>query len=117
MAGLNLPAPHAMNPVHILAANWRDDLERLIAGVPSAEYAALVGELSRHQAVLLLQPQAPSPAHSDDSLLTAEQVASRYGVSKAWVYRHQDKLRAIRLSGRALRFRESAVRRFLTARE
>ncbi len=95
--------------------SWQDELDRLVATVPTAEHAALVGELSRHQAVLLLQPPAPSSPSSDGSLLTAEQVASRYGVSTAWVYRHQDELRAIRLSGRALRFRESAIKRFLVA--
>jgi excisionase family DNA binding protein len=49
----------------------------------------------------LLEAQAAKP--NGDRLLTPDQAAERLGVSVKWVYRHQDDLGAVRLSGRALR--------------
>ncbi len=99
--------------------NWQNELEQLIAAVPSAEYAALVGELARHQAQLMLPvgPRknlaAPQDFTERDRLLTVCQVADQLGMSKDWVYRHQRELGTTH-TGRSLRFRQSAVSRYLT---
>ena len=63
----------------------------------------------------LLESSAVKP--NGDHLLTPDQAAERLGVSTKWVYRHQDDLGAIRLSGRALRIPTSAVEAFLARQQ
>lgn len=54
-----------------------------------------------------------APSTPADRGLTAVQVAERLGVSTRWVYAHADKLGGKRLSGRLVRFPESAINRRL----
>jgi predicted DNA-binding transcriptional regulator AlpA len=57
----------------------------------------------------------------DDSLLTAEDVASKLRVSKDWVWDHSSRrlpyLPVIRMSDGALRYRASGIEEFLKERE
>jgi predicted DNA-binding transcriptional regulator AlpA len=57
----------------------------------------------------------------DDSLLTAEDVASKLKVSKDWVWDHSSRrlpyLPVIRMSDGALRYRASGIEEFLKERE
>lgn len=55
----------------------------------------------------ILEAQTAKP--NGDRLLTPDEAAMRLGVSTKWVYRHQDELGAIRLSGRALRIPEAQL--------
>ncbi len=57
----------------------------------------------------------------DESLLTAEDVASKLKVSKDWVWDHSSRrlpyLPVIRMSDGALRYRASGIEEFLKERE
>lgn len=59
------------------------------------DLAAIVEGTARRVAELLRE-QAPAPA---PRLLTAAQVAERFGVGRDWVYEHADDLGAVRLPG------------------
>jgi predicted DNA-binding transcriptional regulator AlpA len=48
-----------------------------------------------------------------DELLSAEEVAARFKVSKRWCYDHQRDLGAVHLSARAVRFPAKKVQQFL----
>jgi hypothetical protein len=48
-------------------------------------------------------------------LLTAVEVADRFKVTRKWVYRHAEALGAVRVGGRALRFTEDGLARYLDA--
>ena len=54
-----------------------------------------------------------APVQQPDRLLTAEQVATQLTCSVPFVYAHQDELGGVRLSERALRFRESDVEQYI----
>lgn len=60
-------------------------------------------------------------SHTNDTLLTAEDVAERLKVSKDWVWDHSSRrlpyLPAIRMSDGALRYRASQIEEFLGERE
>jgi hypothetical protein len=74
-----------------------------------ADVAAIADEIERRQLL------ATTPAVR---LLTAAEVAQRYGLSRDWVYAHADTLGAIRLGQSAkprLRFDAKAVERALAA--
>lgn len=71
----------------------------------------VLGELVQLKAQLTQRLVAPREAR--DLLLTAEDVASRLSVSTQFVYTHADELGGCRLSERMLRFRESAVERYI----
>lgn len=82
-----------------------DDLEAIV-------------EMTARRVVELLGAHAPVPAC--DGLLTAAQVAERFGVSRDWVYEHADGLGALRLGGGArprLRFDPERVADALAPRE
>lgn len=48
-------------------------------------------------------------------LLTADDVAERFKVTRKWVYRHAAALGGVRLEGRALRFTEDGLASYLDA--
>lgn len=60
-------------------------------------------------------------SHTNDTLLTAEDVAERLKVSKDWVWDHSSRrlpyLPAIRMSDGALRYRASQIEECLGERE
>jgi excisionase family DNA binding protein len=105
--------------VDLSAARGR--LSRIVEECPADALPDLLGELARAQAVatLRLQDNGTPPAPPSDKLgrhLTADELAKRLGVSPKWCYDHADELGAVRLSGRAVRFPEKAVRRYISAR-
>ena len=68
-------------------------------------------------AALLAKLVDPAPSTPEaDPLLTADQVAERLQVDRKWVYRHKDKLGAISLSKKHLRFPTSGLERYLKRR-
>ena len=89
---------------------------------PADEIPALLAKLAALQAVLLarlIQSEAgrtPAPQPMQDELLTAEQVAPRLHVTKAWVYKNwKRKLRAFArpISPGLLRFSKMGLERYL----
>ncbi len=78
----------------------------------------LLAEIEKAKAVLWQRLVTPSvngkaPGSDKDFRLTPDEVASRLGVTKRWVYRHREELGGRRLSHRNLRFNEVGVRRYL----
>jgi excisionase family DNA binding protein len=69
------------------------------------------------EALLSVLAEETSKASSADSprLLDANEVAARLGVEKQFIYRHKQSLGAVRV-GRAVRFPERAVERYLARR-
>ena len=86
--------------------------------VPRSEIPAAVGELERAKAMLLARLVEPETRQSEeDPLLTADQVAERLRVDRRWVYRNKDKLGAVALSRKKLRFPASSVDAYLRRRK
>ena len=94
-----------------------------VDGLSPAEAEEVLVELAHLQsAVARRLRSAPSPSAEaaplePDLLLTAEDVASRFGRSVAWVYRqakHWNFTR--RVTRRTVRFSEAGLRRFLAQR-
>ena len=99
----------------------RDRLSKIVQEWPPDALPDLLGELARAQAVasVRLHENGAAPAPPTNKLgrhLTANEVAERLGVSPKWCYDHADALGAVRLPGRAVRFPERAVSRYITAR-
>ena len=101
----------------------RRRLSKIVEKCPPDALPDLVGELARAQAVATLRlhengaSSAPAnPVRSLDRYLTAEELANRLNLSPKWCYDHADELGAVRLSGRAVRFPEMAVSRYIAAR-
>jgi predicted DNA-binding transcriptional regulator AlpA len=70
----------------------------------------------------LLSPNGVPPASTngagapDESLLTVQEVASRFGVTPDWLYRHWRAVGGVKLGRKVLRFPASALPRYLAAR-
>lgn len=94
-------------------------MRRELAGLADTESGAipaLIGEIEELKAHLLrklLCQSAPLP----DVLWDAQTVAERMGCSTAFIYKHQHELGGVRVSEKLLRFRASAVERFIQRRE
>lgn len=82
-----------------------------LAMVDAALIPEVLGELAQLKA--RLTQRLVAPRESRDQLLTAEEVAARLSASTQFVYNHADELGGCRLSERMLRFRESAVDRYV----
>lgn len=52
----------------------------------------------------------------DESLLTVQEVAERFGVTPDWLYRHWKAVGGVKLGRKVLRFPASALPRYLAAR-
>ena len=92
----------------------RKEIERLSMRVCEVDADAIpeaLGAIKALEARLLQRLVAPVP--EPDRLLTAEETAARLACSVPFVYSHQDELGGVRLSERALRFRESEVERYI----
>ena len=105
--------------VDLSAARGR--LSKIVQEWPPDALPDLLGELARAQAVatLRLSEKGAAPAPPTNKLgrhLTADEVAKLLGMSPKWCYDHAAALGAVRLSGRAVRFPEKAVRSYITAR-
>lgn len=95
-------------------------LERAVDGASPEQLPDLAGRLGRITALVQLRiagvgrevPKAP------DRILDAEEVASRMGRSKSWVYAHQGELREARANvpGNGLKFSERKLEKLLEGR-
>lgn len=88
-----------------------------LAGMPSGELAGLLAELAAILAARLAAEPGPNGNGPRDELLTAEQAATRLGLSVKQVYRragHWPFTR--RLSARTLRFDRKGVEAYLGRR-
>jgi predicted DNA-binding transcriptional regulator AlpA len=52
----------------------------------------------------------------EDQLLTVQEVADRFGLSKDWLYRHWQAVGGVKLGRKVLRFPATALPRYLAAR-
>ena len=100
--------------------SWREELEAIVEHVPRNEIADSIGEMSRALALLKARLYAPQPENGapcapPGRYLTAKEVAAKLSVSEKWVYRHADQLGGLRLSGGAIRFPDTAIRRYLNS--
>ena len=83
----------------------------MVCEVDADAIPEVLGAIKVFEARLLQRLVAP--VQQPDRLLTAEETAARLACSVAFVYQHQDELGGVRLSERALRFRESEVEQFI----
>jgi predicted DNA-binding transcriptional regulator AlpA len=64
-----------------------------------------------------VQTSAPTNgAPADEELLTVQQVATRFGLTEDWLYRHWKAVGGVKLGRKVLRFPPSALRQFITAK-
>lgn len=100
-----------------------DALAQLTAAVQAAtpeQCPALLGQLEALKASLWLKMTTGAPAGSssqDDQLLTAEEVADRLRVTKAFVYRNAHSYPFTIHQGRYVRFSKAGLERYLTQRQ
>ena len=91
-----------------------------VADVPPAVVPAALGALAELQAILLARlvsggngaHPAPQP-DGPEQLITADEAAARFNVTRRWLYRHGAQMGARRLSRKVMRFTESGIRRYL----
>lgn len=88
-----------------------EGLSTRVCEVDADAIPEVLGAIKALEARLLQRLVAPLPER--DRLLTAEETAARLACSVPFVYKHQDELGGVRLSERALRFRESEVERYV----
>lgn len=87
-----------------------------VAYVPPRDLPAVALELASLQAAVAARWLAlgMSDGALPDRLLTVREIAPTLGMSEDWIYRHADSLPFTRRQGRrALRFSETALRRYL----
>jgi len=87
-----------------------DDLRRAVAALPDGSSLTLPREL-------LAQALGDSDAPPADEMLTPDQAAKLLRTHKRWVYRHADDLGAVHLTRRKLRFKRSALDRFIKRKQ
>jgi len=96
------------------------DLAMLAEGTAPEDIPDLLGEIERAKAILwsrLLTPPVNGNGTSvGDFNLTPDDVATRLGQTKRWVYRHGEDLGGKRLGHRTLRFSEAGIRAYLASR-
>jgi excisionase family DNA binding protein len=86
-----------------------------LLNVPKEHIPALVAALLAR--LVEPVPEANGALPDEDPLLTTDQVAERLQVDRKWVYRHKDKLGAVALSRKQLRFPSSGVDAYLRRRK
>jgi excisionase family DNA binding protein len=92
----------------------RSGLQALAEALPTG--APLTITVPREALLALLAQEAPGAAPAESPrLLDADEVATRLGVEKQFVYRHKKSLGAVHV-GRAVRFPERHVERYLARR-
>ena len=98
------PARAVDLPIHIVAG--------LLAGI-----AAVQAALAARILVLAAESAQTDSSRTEDTLLTANQAASRLAVSPDWVYRRASRLPfTVRLDRGALRFSTLGIERYLRQR-
>jgi hypothetical protein len=92
------------------------DLAKIIDDATPADYAVLCGELERLKASLWLKMTIGTPSQAgaaQDQLLTAEDVATRLKVTKAFVYKNAAQYPFTVREGRYVRFSQQGLSRYL----
>jgi hypothetical protein len=83
----------------------RSDLERLVDEAPDEALPQLAGDLEMAKAKVYARLTTPKPATVDvepDRNLSAQEAATRLGVSDSWLYKHPDLPFVVRIGGRTL---------------
>ena len=93
------------------AMNWRSELEAIVEAVPGDQLCHLIGELARLDAVT--RQRLVQPENGAEAYLTAAEVSDMLKVDRRWPYRHADKLGAIHLSDRCVRFPLSRIEHYI----
>ncbi len=97
-----------------MSPDLRAGLQALAEALPIG--AAVTVTLPREALLTLLGQEAPRAAPTDSPrLLDADEVAARLGVKKQFIYHNKQSLGAVRV-GRAVRFPERAVEKYLARR-
>ncbi len=61
-------------------------------------------------------PVQTSANEADEQLLTVQEVADRFGLSKDWLYRHWKAVGGVKLGRKVLRFPATALPKYLASR-
>lgn len=93
-----------------------DAVDALAPEVLPSALAHLLALQARVVARLTEAAPGSARATSGDRMLTIDEAADRTGMSKDWLYRHADTLPFARRIGRARRFSEAALTRWLATR-
>ncbi len=93
-------------------------LERLRAMPPGSLVPAawVVTELEAALEAPALHTSANGPRSADDQLLTVQEVAERFGLTRDWLYRHWKTVGGVKLGRKVLRFPAAALPRYLATR-
>jgi excisionase family DNA binding protein len=93
------------------------------AEVSPVEIPGLLVQLAAVQAVLLSRlvvhgngtstPAPPPAPAAPDRLLSVDEAAAVFKVTRRWLYAHADKMGAHRLSRKVVRFPEAGLRKYL----
>lgn len=92
----------------------------IMDGIPSEERLAVLAHLIAMQARLaanMATTPAPGNGAALGRLLSVDEASARTGMSKSWLYRHAARLPFTRRVGRAVRFDEGALARWLATRQ
>jgi len=92
----------------------RSGLRAVAEALPACAPVTITVPREALLALLAQEASRPAPAESPQ-LLDADEVATRLGVEKQFVYRHKKSLGAVHV-GRAVRFPERHVERYLACR-
>lgn len=94
-------------------------LTSVIQDATPEQCPALMGQLEAWKAALWLRMTRGTPGVSapEDRLLTAEEVAQRLNVSIDYVYRHAREFPFMLREGRAVRFSQLGLERYLKQRQ
>lgn len=114
-----LPGPDGLDLPALLA-----DPQRAVE-IPAEQIPAVLAQLTGLQGALLARlllagpiPNVPpDPVVGGDRLLTAEEAATRLGVSTDWIYRRATKLPFTVRLGARLRFSTKGIERYIRQRE
>jgi len=67
--------------------------------------------------LLTVPVDAPVPLEPpDDKLLTVDEVAAQFGLTRDWLYRHWQAVGGVKLGRKVLRFPTTAVRQYITTK-
>ncbi len=111
---MTTPLPHDLVALLVDPAHSQE--------VPVEAIPTLLCQLSALQSALasrlgaVPQTAPPRSSLSNDRLLKADDVATRANLSRDYVYRHADRFPFTRRIGRALRFSEKGLTRWLDSR-
>src|SRR5262249_21438262 len=84
------------------------------ASVPADQVADVLGALERARAVLWSRVNAPAPT-AEDRLLTVDQAAERFGVTRDWLRRRPTLPFVVRLSEGVVRYSSRGIDQYIAA--